>query len=86
MAFDMDELSLMAYTGATDEGNHQYRYANSEEDDLTEGGFFDEASHQLRVNDTIYDQYNRVIYAVDSVNDDGEVTVSAIGGGGGGGD
>lgn len=81
MAFDFDELSLMAYTGATDEGNHQYRYANSEGDDLTAAGFFDEASNQISVNDTIYDQENRVIYAVDSISEDGEVVVSAIGGG-----
>lgn len=77
MAFAMNELSLMAYTGAVAGGNHEYRYANSEGDDVAAANFFDGAAHMIRAGDTIYDQDGAVIYTVATVAD-GVVTVAPI--------
>ena len=53
MALQMEELSMMAYTGAGG-GHHMWFYANTEEDDATAAGFFDDASHMIREYDLIY--------------------------------
>lgn len=64
MAFAQSELSLMAYTGAGDNGFRDYVYTNSEDEVVTGTGFFNAAAGQMATGDRIYDIAKKAIYKV----------------------
>ena len=76
MAFNVDELSLMAYTGANG-GHHLYWFSNTDADDVTAVGYFDDAEGQLKEGDVILDVNGAIFYIVDDITD-GAVTVVAM--------
>lgn len=76
MAFEIDELSLMAYTGANG-GHHLYWYSNTAEDDALGAGFFNPAADQMNVGDVIFDVDGLQFLAVTAIAD-GVVTVAAV--------
>jgi hypothetical protein len=77
MAFTRNELSLMAYTGATVQPNHLYWYSNSAGDAVTGSGFFNPVADQLKPEDLIYDVEEAWFYRVVSITE-GVVVVAAI--------
>jgi len=76
MAFNREELSQMAYTGAGT-GNAFWFYTNSDEDTVTSSGYFDDASEELRVGDLIFDVDGAGFVAVSAISD-GAVTVVTV--------
>ena len=76
MAFNREELSQMAYTGAGT-GNAFWFYTNSDEDTVTASGYFDDASEELRVGDLIFDVDGAGFVAVSAISD-GAVTVVTV--------
>lgn len=66
MAFAQNELSLLAYTGASGSFS-QYAYANSETDNVAAAGFFNAAADELTVGDTIYVVNTGITYRVASI-------------------
>lgn len=75
MAFNRDELSQMAYTGAGT-GNAFWFYTNSDEDTVTDTGYFNDAAEELQVGDLIYDVDGVGFVAVSAIAE-GVVTVAA---------
>lgn len=76
MAFNREELSQMAYTGAGT-GNAFWFYTNSDEDTVTASGYFDDVSEELRVGDLIFDVDGAGFVAVSAISD-GAVTVVTV--------
>jgi len=76
MAFNREELSQMAYTGAVDT-NAFWFYTNSEEDTVTDANYFNDAAEELRVGDLIYDVDGAGFVAVSTIAA-GVVTVAAV--------
>lgn len=76
MAFNREELSQMAYTGAGT-GNAFWFYTNSDEDTVTASNYFDDVSEELRVGDLIFDVDGAGFVAVSAISD-GAVTVVTV--------
>lgn len=76
MAFNREELSQMAYTGAGT-GNAFWFYTNSDGNTVTASGYFDDASEELRVGDLIFDVDGAGFVAVSAISD-GAVTVVTV--------
>ena len=77
MAFDITELSQMAYTGAAAGANAHWFYRNSEADTATASGFFNGATHMLKNLDTIYIANTGVTLRVSSATGAATVTTAA---------
>lgn len=78
MAFDQSELALHGYNGAASGVPFQeYVYVNSEEDDVTAAGFFNNAAEELAVGSTIYVINTGITYRVTQISSAGVVTVAA---------
>lgn len=76
MAFNREELSQMAYTGAGT-GNAFWFYTNSDGNTVTASGYFDDVSEELRVGDLIFDVDGAGFVAVSAISD-GAVTVVTV--------
>ena len=76
MAFNREELSQMAYTGAGT-GNAFWFYTNSDGNTVTSSGYFDDVSEELRVGDLIFDVDGAGFVAVSAISD-GAVTVVTV--------
>jgi len=76
MAFNREELSQMAYTGAGT-GNAFWFYTNSDGNTVTASGYFDAASEELQVGDLIFDVDGAGFVAVSAISD-GAVTVVTV--------
>jgi len=76
MAFEVRDLSLLAYTGASD-GYQMWAYPNADEDTVTSSGYFNDAASMLRTGDTIYDVPSGITYRVTSATGETPVTVAA---------
>lgn len=76
MAFEVRDLSLLAYTGAAD-GYQMWAYPNEAEDTVTDAGFFNGAAGMLRTGDTIYVVNTGITYRVTSDTGATPVAVAA---------
>jgi len=76
MAFNKDELSQMAYTGANG-GNAFWYYSNTDGDTVTSSGYFDDAAAELSVGDLVYDVDGAGFVGVSAISD-GVVTVATV--------
>ncbi len=79
MAFNVNEMALMTYSGAGEGAHRLFFYTNSESDDVTAANFFDDGVDLLSLHegDVIYDVDGAMHYTVSDITE-GAVTVAAL--------
>lgn len=76
MAFNAQELSVMAVTGAGTTTNRFWFYANTAEDDITGNDFFNDVADQISTGDLLYSCSNGQMARM--VNTAGDISLAAL--------